>query len=59
MIYDLSNSDDLSVFEGRFPTASLFTRDYSYFIFGIAFHVAVMGEDRNFKFGTCVDRTKS
>jgi len=29
------------------------------YTFGIAFHVAMTGEDRNFKFGTDVDHNKS
>jgi len=45
---DLSNSDHL---EGRFPVAGFFICDFSYFFYiGIAFCVAIVGEDRNFKF---------
>jgi len=32
---------------------------FVFYTFGIAFHVTVTGEDRNFKFGTDVDRNKS
>ena len=50
----------LSVVEGRFPIASLFMCNFFiFYTFDIAFHVAITGEGRNFKFGTDVDRNKS
>jgi len=43
----------LSVLEGRFIIACLLMCDFFvFYTFDIAFHVAVMGEDRNFKFST-------
>jgi len=50
----------LSVLEGCFPIASLFMCNFFvFYTFGIAFHVAITGEVRNFKLGTDIDRNKS
>jgi len=50
----------LSVLEGRFPIVSLIHKQFFiFYTFGIAYRVAITGEDRNFKFGTDVKRNKS